>query len=130
MKQIKQIIDSLGTAFDKNFTSREEKDKALIELKKLELETLEQDANYRTKILELNNQYNNQNQETWLQKNWRPILFTGLTIIIFFNYLIAPLFSMKTLPLDENIWTLIQFGVGGYTLFLGADKVAKTIKSK
>lgn len=57
--------------------------------------------------------------ESWLQRNWRPILMLTIVAIVANNYLIAPYLSAMfgvglTLPLPEALWNLMTLGVGGY----------------
>lgn len=57
--------------------------------------------------------------ESWLQRNWRPILMLTIVAIVANNYLIAPYLSAMfgvglTLPLPDELWHLMTLGVGGY----------------
>lgn len=57
--------------------------------------------------------------ESWLQRNWRPILMLTIVAIVANNYLIAPYLSAMfgvglTLPLPDALWNLMTLGVGGY----------------
>ena len=56
--------------------------------------------------------------ESWLQRNWRPILMLTIVSIIFNNYVLAPYLSLFTdkvaiLDLPGGLWALLNVGVGG-----------------
>lgn len=57
--------------------------------------------------------------ESWLQRNWRPILMLVIVAIVGNNYLVAPYLGAMfgvglTLPLPQSLWDLMTLGVGGY----------------
>lgn len=70
--------------------------------------------------------------ESWLQRNWRPILMLTIVAIIANNYLIKPyitaLFGVElpTLDLPARLWDLMTLGVGGYVTGRSLEKVAET----
>lgn len=57
--------------------------------------------------------------ESWLQRNWRPLLMIVIVAVIANNYLLAPylgaMFGVGLhLDLPERLWDLMTLGVGGY----------------
>ena len=73
--------------------------------------------------------------ESWLQRNWRPILMLTVVAIIANNYLIAPyvnaIFGKGTAPfleLPQKLWDLMTLGVGGYIVGRSGEKIAKILK--
>jgi hypothetical protein len=59
------------------------------------------------------------NGESWLQRNWRPLLMLVIVAIVGNNYLLAPYLGAMfgvglTLPLPQSLWDLMTLGVGGY----------------
>ncbi|WP_110685088.1 3TM-type holin [Salinicola aestuarinus] len=59
------------------------------------------------------------NGESWLQRNWRPLLMLVIVAIVANNYLVAPYLGAMfgvglTLPLPQALWDLMTLGVGGY----------------
>ena len=58
--------------------------------------------------------------ESWLQRNWRPLLMLVVILIIANNYIIVPYLSaifpghVKVLELPNGLWALLNIGVGGY----------------
>ena len=75
--------------------------------------------------------------ESWLQRNWRPILMLTVVAIVANNYLLAPylnaLFGKGTVPfleLPEKLWNLMTVGVGGYVVGRSAEKVTRILSSR
>jgi hypothetical protein len=69
--------------------------------------------------------------ESWLQRNWRPILMLKIISIVANNYMVAPyiqLFFSKGIQLElpDKLWSLLQIGVGGYVIGISAEKVAES----
>ena len=69
---------------------------------------------------------------------WRPILMLTITAIVGWNYLVAPLVELAvtlatgnqmplSIPLPEELWTLLTVGVGGYVLGRSGEKIAGKI---
>ena len=77
--------------------------------------------------------------EHWITATWRPILMLTITAIVGWNFLVAPLIELSVLlftgdqvplsiPLPEQLWTLLMVGVGGYVVGRSGEKIAKNIK--
>ncbi len=73
--------------------------------------------------------------ESWLQRNWRPVLMLVIVAIIGNNYLVAPYInamfgagSVPLLDLPERLWDLMTLGVGGYVAGRSAEKLMTTYK--
>lgn len=69
--------------------------------------------------------------ESWLQRNWRPMLMCVFGLIVANNYVLSPyidaLFGASVyLDLPDRIWDLLTLGVGGYIGGRTAEKVVKT----
>jgi len=70
--------------------------------------------------------------ESWLQRNWRPLLMLIVIIIIANNYILVPYLGAFTdnvtvLELPKGLWALLNIGVGGY---VGGRSVEKVLKNK
>lgn len=57
--------------------------------------------------------------ESWLQRNWRPMLMLTVILIIANNYILFPYLhaftaKVKMLELPKGLWALLNIGVGGY----------------
>ena len=77
--------------------------------------------------------------ESWLASSWRPILMIIITMIIGWNFLVAPLielgvqlFTGNIIPLaidlPDQLWSLLMIGVDGYVGGRSLEKVAKNIQ--
>lgn len=66
--------------------------------------------------------------QSYLQRNWRPILMLVFTSIVANNYILAPyldaIFNWSvTLEPPEQLWQLLNIGVGGYIVGRSAEKI-------
>lgn len=71
--------------------------------------------------------------QSWLQRNWRPVLMLCIVAIIANNYILFPYLSLFTskvviLDLPEKLYNLMTIGVGGYVVGRSAEKAIKTWK--
>ena len=63
---------------------------------------------------------------------WRPVLMLTITAIVGVNYLIVPLLvqfgiGAAPIPLPDQLWNLLQIGVGGYVVGRSVEKSAAPI---
>lgn len=65
--------------------------------------------------------------ESWMTRNWRPILMLVFTFIIFWNFVVAPIASAASLPIPDQMWELIKIGVGGYIVGRSVENVASWV---
>src|SRR5882672_9381489 len=49
--------------------------------------------------------------ESWLARNWRPILMLTFTYIIAHNYVFATLFHLTVVPIPPDMWDLLKLGM-------------------
>jgi len=61
--------------------------------------------------------------DSWIARNWRPITMLSFVFIIDYNFVLAPIFSLKFLPIPPQLWTLLTIGIGGY---IGTRSIEKT----
>ena len=127
---IKGIIDSVGSVIDKLTTTDDERNKAKLELYALQtafLTSMEAAATEFAKqqasviIAEAQG-------ESWLQRNWRPILMLTFTTIIAWQYLVHPIISafvplLPQVAIAPEMWDLLKIGVGGYIVGRSAEKM-------
>jgi|SRR5438067_13326494 len=52
--------------------------------------------------------------ESWLARNWRPILMLAFTVIITWNYIISPLTGAASVLIPDRMWSLLELGISGY----------------
>lgn len=58
----------------------------------------------------------------WLASSWRPI-----TMLTFLALVVCDSFGWLHSPLAPQAWTLLQVGIGGYTIGRSVEKIAPTI---
>jgi len=74
--------------------------------------------------------------ESWLQRNWRPLLMLTVIIIIFNNYVLVPYAGaiwpdyVHVLELPSGLWALLNVGVGGYVGGRSVEKIIRERKRK
>ena len=121
-------IPMVGEIIDKLFTSDEEKADA-----KLKLMALQQSGELR-KIVESSNVVQAEaKSEHWVTATWRPITMLTFVAIIANNYILYPYLSLfwteaPVLDLPDQMWNLLQIGIGGYVVGRSAEKFAKNMK--
>ena len=72
--------------------------------------------------------------EHFLVAAWRPITMLVFVFIIANNYIIAPYllafgYTIPTLDIPPDMWTLLTVGIGGYVASRGGEKMVKIWKS-
>ena len=71
--------------------------------------------------------------ESWLQRNWRPILMLSIVAIVVNNYLLVPWagtfgFDAPVLELPDSLFNLMTVGVGGYVVGRSGEKISRNLK--
>jgi Holin of 3TMs, for gene-transfer release len=59
---------------------------------------------------------------SWLTSSWRPI-----TMLTFLALVVLDSFGLLHSPLAPQAWTLLQIGIGGYTIGRSVEKVAPIV---
>ena len=115
VKEVGKVIDNLFTSDEERLKVKNEVFKVLqeqqLELQKLQTEIILAEAN-----------------GNWLQRSWRPILMLSFGFIVIYTKFIAPMFSLPIAPLEEQFWSLLNLGIGGYVVGRSAEKVMKEYK--
>jgi hypothetical protein len=70
--------------------------------------------------------------ESWIQRNWRPMVMMLFAAIIANNYIIFPYLSLfdstkdavTQLELPNVMWECLKMGLGGYIIGRSAEKIA------
>jgi len=73
--------------------------------------------------------------ESWIARNWRPLMMLTFVGIIFNNHVLAAWmqtlgFNYAVIELPPDMWDLLKIGLGGYILGRSGEKITKTIKGK
>ena len=68
--------------------------------------------------------------ESWLQRNWRPMIMIMFATVIANNYIIFPYmnaFGLTAVLLDlpAAMWNCLTLGLSGYVVGRSAEKIAK-----
>lgn len=71
--------------------------------------------------------------DSWLQRNWRPMLMTLFGFIVFNNYVLYPYLSLfweqaPVLEIPGPLWGLLKIGVGGYVVGRSSEKIVDKVK--
>lgn len=125
----KEVLDGVAGVIDRFVTTPEEKQKAQIELSKMA-------TDFQLKTLELDKEWAIQQatviaaeakSESWLARNWRPLTMLSFVFIIDYNYILSPIFSLKSLTIVPDMWELLRIGIGGYLIGRSAEKIVPDI---
>lgn len=124
---VSELIDNVHTSDEEKLQLQKEIDliKSSVHHKLIELEMAALEAQKSIIIAEATGQ-------SWLQRNWRPLLMVIAITIIANNYLLFPYLSLvtdkvKMLELPDGLYTLLTTGVGGYVVGRSGEKIAKSI---
>jgi len=130
IKPVTDLIDNLTT-------TDEEKLELKNKLKIIQNEFTSKLLEYQAKLAEAQSNIiiAETKGQSWLQRNWRPILMISITAILVNNYILFPYISMFTdkvtmLEFPGGLWTLLTTGVGGYIIGRSGEKIAKNLKGK
>jgi hypothetical protein len=75
------------------------------------------------------------NSESWLARNWRPILLMVFTFIVFNNYVLVRWLGLvfakaPILAIPVQMWDLLKLGVSGYIVGRSGEKMVTAWKAK
>lgn len=120
----KETVDAIGNAIDKIDRS-EEKLELQLKYKQLLMDIESSYISYENKLLDNRSQIilSEAKGESWVQRNWRPMLMLICIFIILNNYVLVPYFKLPMLLLDDNIWNLMEMGVTGYVAGRSLEKI-------
>lgn len=126
---IKELLGAATGLIDEAFTNDEERAEGRAKLltisNALYLEVAKMDVEFadiqsRVVIAEANSQ-------SWLARNWRPSTMMVFVLIIFYNYIISPMFSLPLTPIVPDMWALLKLGIGGYIGGRTIEKIAPSL---
>jgi len=134
-EKLLDIFDPVAKIVDETVTSKEEKQTLFNELEKIKNQASENILKYQTELLKAQAKIVEAEAggESFLQRNWRPILMLVVVAIVANNYLLFPYLSMFTekavmLDLPDGLYNLMTIGVGGYVVGRSAEKTVKNLK--
>jgi|DEB0MinimDraft_4_1074332.scaffolds.fasta_scaffold04152_4 hypothetical protein len=121
------IFDSLGeivAGLDELVTSDEERDKIRAEMESVRLalaaRVLEMEAELvqrRASIIEAEAK-----GESWIQRSWRPVTMLTFLVLVVMHHL-----GLLEIAITQDMWDLLQVGIGGYVISRGIEKTAPAI---
>ena len=113
---ISGLIGGAGKILDDMHTSREEKDAARANFMRIQGEILTKVAEFESKLVDAQASIvvAEAKSQSWLARNWRPMLMTMFGYVVAHNYIIAPLTGADYLPIPPEMWGLLKIGIGGY----------------
>lgn len=72
--------------------------------------------------------------ESWLQRNWRPVIMLIFGAILANNYIVVPwlqAFGIETvavLEIPDGMWGLLSVGLGGYVIGRTIEKTGSRVQ--
>ena len=64
--------------------------------------------------------------ESWLQRSWRPLLMVWFAILIG-SYWFGIVPANLPVPIVQDLFTLVQIGIGGYVVGRSGEKIAHAV---
>jgi len=128
MKALETTIDAIGNTIDK-INKSDEKLEMQLKYKQLLIDIEGTYLNYENKLLEKQSLIVEAEAkgQSWLQRNWRPMLMLICMFIVFNNYVLVPYFSLPNVVLDDRIWSLMEMGVTGYVAGRSLEKISQNL---
>lgn len=126
---LSDLVASVGNVIDKLTTTDEEKLEAQRKLVEIE-------RNFQLEMAKLDGEWaktqadvitSEAKSESYLARNWRPILMLVFTYIVGHNYVIAPIFHLASVPIPPDMWELLRLGMGGYIMGRSVEKIAPVV---
>jgi len=125
---LKEIMKPLGDVIDQFITNKEER--ALARVKMVEafggFYNRFFDAQRDVIVAEAKS-------ESWLTRNWRPLVMLMFAFIIFNNFILYPycaaIFGWGVMiAVPAALWEIMKLGIGGYIAFRGAEKISVNLR--
>ncbi len=127
------LLDRLFGVIDKAVPDKDQAARLKADLQaqamQLDYSEVENEINNRVKVIVAEAQ-----GESWLQRNWRPLLMLTFTYIIAHNYILAPVVKMflpqmVSLEIPPDMWDLLKLGIGGYIVGRSGEKIVRGLKA-
>ena len=133
------IFQPIADVIDELHTSKEEKAQAKMAILGAQTELATKVLDYEAKLAEMKRDVivAEAQGQSWLQRNWRPMVMTTFGGIVAWNYILGPLGSwvsawfggppFPALEMTQGFWTLLSIGIGGYIAGRSGEKIASTM---
>lgn len=118
------LVKPVGDVIDSLHTSEEEKMEAKRKIMEVEAALTRKFTEYETALTRARNEIivAEAKSQSWLARNWRPLLMLVFTYIIAHNYVLSPVFGINYVVIPDEMWSLLKIGVGGYIVGRSAEK--------
>lgn len=126
---VSDLVGSIGKVIDNVSTTDAERLEAQRKL-------IEIERNFQIKMMEIDTEYakaqagvieTEMKSESWMARNWRPILMMVFTYIVLHRFVLAPVFSFPQVEIPTDLWELLKLGMGGYIIGRSAEKIAPSV---
>ncbi len=126
------LAEKIGEAFDRNFTSQEEKMAKRNELVNDTNKLISQLDGLRQEVIIT------EASGSPMQRNWRPILMLTFGGIIVCSWVIFPVLNLFVKNTDlgilitslqeaDRFWNVVELGLGGYVIGRSVEKIADSV---
>ncbi len=124
---LNEVIKPVTGLIDSLHTSDEEKSVLHNELSKIENSFAERVLDYEQQLSRMKADVimSEAKGESWLQRSWRPI-----TMLTFLGLVVLNTLGLTAVPIADQMWTLLQIGLGGYVVGRSAEKVIPSVVNK
>lgn len=126
---LKGLVEAVGGIIDNVSTTDDERAKARLALRQVELDFQAKELEARTALLHEQSAIVQAEvkSESWAARNWRPILMLAFGYVIVHTLVLQPLFGLPPVVLPEHLWTLLQYGMTGYIGGRTLEKVTPVV---
>jgi hypothetical protein len=110
---------------DKMHTSDEEKIKAKSEMLTAQADLTNKIIQYESDLVQAKSSIvlAEAQGDSWLQRNWRPMV-----MVSFAGLAVGDSLGILANPLADDMWLLLQIGLGGYVVGRSGEKIVKSLK--
>ena len=81
-------------------------------------------SDYEKQLFDAQSENKKTENQSWMQKNWRPI-----AMLTFLFLIVCDSFGLLAFRLSNDAWTLLQLGFTGYVVGRSAEKTLPSILS-
>ena len=133
---LSSLAGPLGTVAEKYFDNKDDQNafKNAVELEVLKNQKSFEDLSGSIVLAEAKSEH-------WLTSAWRPFTMVLFALVIAVNilvipYILTPILWLLGVPVPEfmdvpqEVWNLIQIGLGGYIAGRSGEKIMKSYKDK
>jgi hypothetical protein len=135
---VSRIIGPVASLIDDLHTSDEEKLIMKAKLMEIEKDTIAKAIDFESELINAKKDIivAEAKGQSWLQRNWRPLLMMVCITIIANNYIIFPYIQLffpehaVMLELPNELFSLMSIGVGGYIVGRSGEKIVTKWKQQ